>query len=193
MTANQKLPALLFSVALLLAGGCVNLEPTTDSLRSFALGPDSPLPRNDPGGSGIYLERPDIPPYAAGNRMAVRSEDGELRKLIRVLWAERMSEGLARAAAEWIALESGRPVAGFYPWPEPAANAVPVKLRFLQIIALDSGEVIVAADWKVGGANEASGRYRSSGLVWTPGQPETIVAAYNQALREIAVEIAAVL
>jgi len=181
---------LAFAVALALAG-CVNLEPTANEVRPFALGPGEALQMSEARGPTVYVERPDLPGYAQGDRMIFREEGGAFETIDGARWAEPMGEGVARALGEWIARVSDRRLAGYYPWPSGDKEATSVRIRFLQLIATRGGAVHVAASWRVKKPDGATGEgeYASREIRWTPENPETLVAALNEAFRELATAI----
>jgi uncharacterized lipoprotein YmbA len=177
-------------LCLLALASCVNLKPVPSQTRSFALGPvdTTVAPEALASGDSIYILRPQVPTYQDGSRLNYRSASGEVMSLPGARWAEPLAEGIARATSLYLAPSKEASVQGYYPWPNTSAEAVRLSLNFQRFGATESGEVKVVARWtlKKPGGKSQSGQFVSETLRWVPGQPETLVAAYNQALQALA-------
>ena len=173
---------------------CVNLKPVPSETQSFILGPVAMVPKvqNADVKEAIYIMRPQVPTYLDGSRLSYRSASGEVKTIPRARWAEPLAEGIGRAMSLYISGSSLHgPAHGYYPWPNTSSDASRLSINFQRFAATNTGEVLVVAIWslKRNDGSSASGQYTSESLKWTVGQPETMVAAYNQALRALVHEI----
>ena len=175
---------------LLALAACVNLKPVPSQTESFTLGPvdTTVTPEALASGKPIYILRPQMPTYQDGSRLNYRSASGEVTSLPGARWAEPLAEGIARATSLYLAASNQASVEGYYPWPNTSREAARLSLNFQRFGATDSGEVKVVARWtlKKPGGKSQSGQFVSETLSWVPGQPETLVAAYNRALQALA-------
>lgn len=195
MKARATLHFLLITLSGLLLGGCVNLKPTPDVTRQFALGPVgaeiAPGEAAKEGAMAVYVMRPFLPVYLDNSRIYFRSLDGEVSSLRAARWAEPLTEGIARAVALYLNARDGIDALGYYPWPEIDPGLPRLTLRFHQFEAAANGVVQVVARWTLRsqGGDVLEGTFESAKLAWTPGQPETLIAAYNEALEALVARI----
>lgn len=183
----------LFTTLLLLFGltACVNLKPVPSQTESFTLGPVGMQPQGDNqlSSEGIYIMRPQVPTYLDGSRLSYRAASGEVKNLPGARWAEPLSEGIARAMSLYL---SG-PVAveGYYPWPNTSSESSRLSLNFQRFGATNSGEVHVVVSWslKRTSGKVITGQYISDSLTWVVGQSDSLIVAYNQALKALASDV----
>ena len=180
----------------LLFAGCVNLDPVEDDLQMYALGsvedrPSAKFPENP--NEVVYIGRPDLPAYLSNALMLIRSSDGEVKQLPGVRWAEPLEEGVARALSEYIARADGPFVAGYYPWPRINRETKQIRVRFTELSFKDDGSIHVVAFWWIakGQGMIDGGLFEPRDIAWTPGQPATIVTAFNQILEQLGQSITA--
>lgn len=192
----NKLPSFLVTLTcLLVLPACVNLKPVPSQTKSYTLGPveaqvpDAAITQK----ALIYVVCPQLPTYLDSAWITYLSADGELNKLADARWAEPLAEGIARAVSLYLSGAGVGSIEGYYPWPNAASKSTRLSLNFERIGALESGAVQVVVSWtlKQSDGTSKGGRYNSDNLHWEVGQPETLVAALNSALRELADEIGA--
>jgi len=184
---------LIFPICLVWLAGCVNLKPVPSQTESFALGPvemqapDQSRQLENP----IYIVRPQVPTYLDGSRLSYRSSSGEVINMPGARWAEPLAEGIARAVSLYLSGSVHGVVEGYYPWPNTSQNASRLSLNFQRFGATESGEVQVVAQWtlKPDQGEVISGQFVSDSISWQVGDPATLVAAYNEALRTIAMDV----
>ena len=169
---------------------CVNLKPTQHVVQRYVLGPAAATPVSERSGGALYVARPELPSYLAGNQMQYRAAGGELQSLAGVRWGEPLQEGVARALSELIAAQDERSNIRFYPWPQTAAPVTTLRIQLHQFAATADGCVLLAAYWQLEGEARAQGSYVAEGLRWTPGQAASLVAGLNAGLAGLAQEIA---
>lgn len=178
------------SLALLLCHGCVNLKPAPSLTENFMLGPIdmAGTEQTQPGREGLYILRPQLPTYQEGNRLGYRLATGELQYLPHARWAEPLADGIARASAQYFGAVGLGSVEGYYPWPNTAATASRLALYFERFDATATGEVQVAVRWSLTRKDGTvdKGYFAAKDLSWQPGQADTLIAAYNQALQALA-------
>lgn len=188
-------PFLFISLCAVMLTACVNLKPVPSQSKSYILGPVDALSQDGIGADkeAIYILRPQIPTYLDSTWLSYRSDNGELNKMIEARWAEPLAEGIARAISLYLSEGGEARVEGHYPWPDASSKSSRLSLNFQRFSATESGEVNVVALWRLRDSEGTvkSGRYSSDQLVWAVGQPDTLVAAYNSALRQIAAEVGA--
>lgn len=193
---------LLLLFAAISLTSCVNLEPRPDLSRSFTLGlvdvsdVTNPLGGEPPVANSldlpaVYVMRPQIPGYIDAKRIQFRDIDGELSSVKNALWAEPLSDGIARAFAEYLADEGELHGVHFYPWPESGGEMTRVALNFFRFDASSSGAVYVSVGWTVieGDGERTSGHFERTGISWNTSAPESLVSAYNRVLQELAGEV----
>lgn len=148
-------------------------------------------PQGRRAGESVYIIRPQVPSYQVGMNLSYRLASGEVRGMPGVRWAEPLPEGIARAMSLFLFESSPGMVEGYYPWPNTSPEASHLSLYFQRFDAIESGEVQVVARWtlKRSGGETQTGQYVAEELNWVVGQPETLVAAFNQALQGLAVNI----
>jgi len=180
--------------ALLALTGCVNLKPSLSQMRSFTLGPVAVDVVEAEAGveRALYIQRPQLPTFLDGSRLSYRTASGELKYLPSARWAEPLNEGVARAVALYLGRSGLGEAPAFYPWPNTKAEAAVLTLAFERFSANESGTVQIVVNWQVSGAGWApqQTRFISESIDWEIDRPETLVAAFNQALAELAGEIA---
>lgn len=191
---TSKLPVLFIaSVFLLLLAACVNLKPVPSQTFSYALGPVELAAPSEPRteSESLYILRPQVPTYLDSDRLSYRLASGEVKNIFGARWAEPLAEGIARAMSLFLSESSPGLVEGYYPWPNTSSDASRLSLYFQRFGATDSGEVQVVVRWelKQPDGTSLSEQYNSESLTWVVGQPDTLVAAYNEALRALALEI----
>lgn len=187
---RKRLITLTTLLGLLALAGCVNLKPSPSQTESYILGPVNPVAESSAAKivEPIYILRPQVPTYQDGSRMTYRKESGEVEDMPGIRWAEPLAEGIARA----VSLYLSSPKVSYYPWPNATEEASRLSVNFQRFGATESGAVQVVAHWNLKrfGGQSLSGQFTSESLQWTPGQPETLVSAYNEALRKLALDIA---
>jgi uncharacterized lipoprotein YmbA len=170
--------------------GCINLKPVPSETESYALGPVGMVPEllGTEADMAVYIMRPQVPTYLDGKRLSYRLSTGEVKNMPGARWAEPLAEGVARAMSLYFAgSELGR-VEGYYPWPNTSVDASRLSLNFQRFGATDSGQVHVVARWslKRPDGQTVSGQYVSDSLSWSVGEAESLISAYNEALRALA-------
>lgn len=184
----RTIATLMFAATLV---SCVNLEPVEDDLKLYALGSVSDRPSTvfpDDPSDVVYIGRPDLPAYLDNNRIVVRSENGLITPLDGVRWAEPLEEGVARALSEYISRADGQFVAGYYPWPLLDRETIQVRVRFSELSFEDDGSIHVVAFWWASSQENSllkGGILEPQDIKWTPGDPATLVAAFNQILEQM--------
>jgi uncharacterized lipoprotein YmbA len=172
------------------------LKPKADTVRLFVLGSvDAVAESSTPATEAVYIARPDLPAYLDGTRLQYRHTDGEVESLRGARWAESLQEGVARALSEFIGVAQGHSTDGYYPWPKLSSATPQVRVRLLQFGATADGLIQLTANWQIEGPAGVTGHgtYLAKGLEWQPGNSQSLVAGYNQALQALAAEIAAAL
>jgi hypothetical protein len=171
--------------------GCVNLKPQQDSVKLYVLGPNEFTQPAKTSAASIYIARPNLPAYLDGKRLQYRHADGEVRSLHTARWAEPLQEGIARTLAEFLIESSDRRVSGFYPWPKQSMGDMELRVHFHKLGAMADGEIQMVAKWELLGSKaiERSGTYRSQDIQWRLGDAESLVAGFNQAIRQLALEV----
>ena len=194
MPMIRQIPAILTaSVLLLWLSACVNLKPAPSQTFNYTLGPVEAAapPQARMQAESIYILHPQVPTYLDDDRLSYRLASGEVKNMFGARWAEPLTEGIARAMSLLLS-ESGLVVVeGYYPWPNTSLEAARLSLNFQRFSATESGEVQVVARWELKQADgpTVSGQYASDSLSWTVGEPDTLIAAYNRALRALALEV----
>ncbi len=173
-------------------GGCLNLKPKVDGVKLYALGPVESVDRVAVGATSIYISRPDLPVYLDGKRLQYRLSNGEVGELSHARWAEPLEAGVARSLAEYLQSTSPRGVSGFYPWPKRTRESAELRVHFYKLGALENGDIRMVADWELHQTDRliASGMYQSTGIVWAVGNPTSLVGGLNEALQQLAAEVA---
>ena len=146
-----------------------------------------------PDSVGIYVARPDLPVYLEGTQLKYRKSDGELKSLSAARWAESLEDGLARALTEHlVAHSSDIAVSGYYPWPYLSRETPKLHIQAHQLIAYDEGGVQMEVHWHLtkSGDRIASGQFSSADLEWRMGNAASLVAATNEAIRQLSAAIA---
>ncbi|MGB0415493.1 MAG: PqiC family protein [Coraliomargarita sp.] len=175
---------------------CVNLDPVEDDLQMYALGSVSDRPETEfpeETENVVYIARPDLPAYLSNNRILIRSADGEIKHLGGIRWVEPLEEGVARALSEYISRANGQFVAGYYPWPRLDRKTPQVRVRFSELSFEDDGSIHVVAFWWESRDEEVlkGGVFEPNDIAWTPGEPATLVTAFNEILEALGNQIAA--
>jgi uncharacterized lipoprotein YmbA len=194
MPMRSKLSAVFIAAAFLLwLPACVNLKPVPSQSFSYTLGPVDVVGATEVRTTEepIYILRPQVPTYQDSGRLSYRLASGEVKNMFGARWAEPLAEGIARAMSLYLSESSPARVEGYYPWPNTAPEASRLSLHFQRFGATDAGEVQVVVRWtlKQSGGKTVIGQYASESLNWTVGQSDTLVAAYNEALRALAQEV----
>lgn len=194
MTALNRIwrPALCVVAAVIL-GGCVNLDPKPDRVQLFTLGPvgQAPaIPADD--ARRIFIARPNLPEFLESKYLHFRNDDGRLQRLSDARWAEPIEDSVARAIAELLARDGTLRPTGFYPWPEPTEPTAIVALSVHRMDATEDGLLFADISWRLKAPSgpPAAGRIRPEPIRWTPGDPASLVAAWNGALRQVAQRLA---
>jgi len=174
---------------------CVNLKPVPSETESYTLGPVVAVPTMQGSNSSetIYIMRPQVPTYLDGSRLSYRSASGEVKSMPGARWAEPLAEGIARALSLYLSGSSLGVVEGYYPWPNTSPAASRLSLHFQRFGATDSGDVQVLVRWslKRAGGQTISGQYLPQSLNWSVGEADSLIKAYNEALRALSREIEA--
>lgn len=194
MQIQRKIsPVLTLAVFLIGLPACVNLKPTPSQSFSYTLGPveQAAVPDSVAGAAAIYILRPQVPTYLESDRLSYRLASGEVKHLFGARWAEPLAEGIARAMSLYLAESGFVAGAAYYPWPNTVADASQLALYFQRFGATASGEVQIVARWEFRTADGRTidGLYVSDSLAWSVDAPDSLVAAYNQALRALVREI----
>lgn len=180
-------------LCLVLLTACVNLKPTPFEAQSFTLGPVEmeAMEQVAVASEPIYIIRPQVPTYLDSTRLSYRLASGEVKNMPGTRWAEPLAEGIARAMSLYLSETSLGPVEGYYPWPNSSTKALRLSLEFQRFGATETGEVQVVVRWtlKRSAGQTKSGLFVLGTLSWDAGQPDALVAAYNQALKALALEI----
>ncbi|MEO0510261.1 MAG: ABC-type transport auxiliary lipoprotein family protein [Verrucomicrobiota bacterium] len=184
----------LIALGASLSTSCVNLEPSPDMTKLYTLGPVSSFEGSEDSGDKkrIYISRPNLPVYLSGSQLAYREADGELKALGSARWAEPIEEGLSRALAEFIAAEaSDIDVYGYYPWVYPSRDIPKIKLHVYQLSAYIDGRVVLEARWEISSSDSesVSGLFRATDLGWSKGDASSLVAAWNEGIRQLAIAV----
>lgn len=190
---QKILPSFLPLLCLFGLSACVNLKPVPSVTESFILGPVDMVGRSNTlmEGKPVFIARPQLPTYLEDSRLSYRSANGEVRNIAAARWAEPLAEGIARAMSLYLGASEQIAVKGYYPWPNTATDAARLSLNFQRFGATDSGEVQVVTRWtlKQAGGVSKNAQFVSEALVWQTGEPESLIAAYNKALKALALEI----
>lgn len=194
MPMIRQIPAVFIaSVFLLWLPACVNFKPVPTQTFNYTLGPVEVATPSKAGtqGESIYILRPQVPTYLDDDRLSYRLASGEVKNMFGARWAEPLAEGIARAMSLYLSESGLARVEGYYPWPNTSLEAYRLSLNFQRFGATESGEVQVVVRWELKQVDGRSvdGQYVSDALSWTVGQPDTLIAAYNQALRALAQEM----
>ena len=194
MPMLRKISAVCIAAVFLLGlPACVNLKPAPSQAFSYTLGPvdGAALPQPEAQAQAIYILRPQVPTYLDDDRLSYRLASGEVINLFGARWAEPLAEGIARAMSLLISESRLAVVEGYYPWPNTSPEAARLSLNFQRFGATESGQVQVVARWELKQADGkiVDGQYVSDSLGWVVGEPDTLIAAYNQALRALAQEV----
>lgn len=172
---------------------CVNLKPKADTVRMFVLGSvDAVAEPSAQSPGAVYIARPDLPAYLDGSRLQYRHADGEIQSLRGARWAEPLQEGVARALSEFIGGAQGHSTDGYYPWPKLSTATPQVRVRLLKFGATADGRIQLAANWQIEGPGGVvcQSSYVADQFEWQLGDPQSLVAGLNQALKALAAEIA---
>lgn len=173
---------------------CVNLKPVPSQTKSYTLGPVEAVARTEVGATTetIFILPPQVPTYLDSARLTYRSANGEVKNMLGARWAEPLGEGIARAMSLFLAETAPGMVEGHYPWPNTSPEASRLAIYFQRFGATDSGRVHVVARWEIKRADGGlvQGDYVSESAKWQVGEPDSLVAAYNEALNGLAREIA---
>lgn len=87
---------------LLLASGCINLDPPADPTRYFIM--NGPEVTADQPGYAVDVKPVTVEPYLESPRMVVRLDDNELRFSDVNRWSEPLGENLRSVLSEHLAL-----------------------------------------------------------------------------------------
>ena len=186
--------ALLAVFFLVSFSGCVNLQPTEDVTRHYALGAASGSLSLSPtvAQPALYIARPNLPSYLEGPNLQFRSGDGAVRSLGSARWVEPLDQGVARALGE-LMLESGSVVVrGYYPWPAASRKTPQLKVDLYRFGARADGAIELSARWQIvagDGTVERQGQFSAEGLQWRVGDSASLVAGLNQALVQLVAEM----
>ena len=197
---KTKLTLIALSIGGVLLTSCVNLKPVVPKSQNYTLGPVEiqavdqvdQLEQGTAVSEAIFITRPHVPTYLDSGRLVYLAESGEVKQVPVARWAEPMVEGIARATALYLNESTGLgTVVGYYPWPNSNVDAIRLTLNFLRFSATETGEVHVVARWtlKHSTGEIKSGLFSTEELRWTVAEPESLVAAYNDALKALAVEV----
>lgn len=191
-------PKILLLIALSFAGAflssCVNLKPVASITQSYALGPveSQSTRQNTARSESIFIRRPHVPTYIDSRRLVYRAVNGEVKEVPGARWAEPIVEGIARASSLFLNEATGHDtVEGYYPWPNADKDASQLSIEFMRFSATEAGEVQVVARWTL---ERASGEtksklFSSKELEWKAAEPESLIAAYNTALKDLVEEV----
>lgn len=172
---------------------CVNLKPAPSQAESYTLGPVEMQAREkaEAGDESIYILRPQLPTYLDDTRVSYRSVSGEVKNMLGARWAEPLAEGIARTMSLYLSGSSLGAVEGYYPWPNTSPEAARLSLYFQRFGASESGDVQVLVRWtlKKSNGDSKTGEFAPDAITWQVGQPATLVAAYNSALKALAIHI----
>lgn len=172
---------------------CVNLKPTPSVTESFILGPVELVDQSASltKGKPIYITRPQLPTYLDDRHLSYRSVSGKVMSIPTARWAEPLPEGIARAMSLYLSASEKITVEGYYPWPNTAPGGNRLSLNFQRFGATDTGEVQVLVRWVLQqpGGESRKGQFVSKAIRWQNGQPDALVAAYNEALQALALEL----
>lgn len=176
---------------------CVNLKPTPHSVKRYVLGPLTAVAEQPAStGGDLYIARPELPSYLAGNRIQYRDAGGELQSLSAAHWGEPLKDGIPRALSELVARQGCDLRLRFYPWTKSSRPASVLRVQFHQFGATADGRVQVVASWQLetnaGGVTQR-GHYVAENLSWSPGQAASLVAGLNEGLALLAQQIVAAL
>lgn len=176
-----------------LCSGCVNLKPTADVTKQYALGSEAgALMLTTEPESVLYIARPNLPGYIEGLHLQYRSANSEVISLSKARWIEPLDQGIARTIGELL-LESGKhTVSGYYPWPQKNRNAAQLKVNFFRFGGSADGQIELSAYWELVGADgevENQGLFTAKGIEWQVGDAESLVAGLNQALVELVLDV----
>lgn len=188
------LPAVLIAAAFVLwLPACVNLKPKPSLTKSYTLGPVEAAAVEEVRllTEPIYIFHPQVPTYLDNPRLSYRLASGEVIYMHSARWAEPLAEGLARAMSLLFTEFSPGQAVEHYPWPNSVPEASRISLNFQRFGATATGEVQVVVHWEFRrpDGNIVKGQFASEGLSWVVGDPDSLVQAYNQALRALTLEL----
>ncbi len=184
---------LLLTVLLILSSGCGGLTPVKDFSVHHVLDPlvpDRPLRSASPA---IAINRPSIPSYLDRQQLVTRS-GGELMISNTDLWAEPLNAALSRVLASNLSRLTGsmniQPVENFTALEYTSL----LEIRIAQFEPDSAGRMILQGTWKlqpITGHETSSHFFRVEVLIGLPSSAATRVTAMNQALENLARQIAA--
>lgn len=178
----------LLIVACWLSGlvGCLNLKPTADPVKLYALGDAAVVLAENQAEGSVYVARPNLPSYLEGQYLKYRSAEGEVGRLQYARWVEPLPQGIARVLAEHLLAGGVAAVSGYYPWPRASSAASQLKVDLYRFEANAAGSIEIAAKWQLVGRDgsiQSSGHFSSDVVRWEVGDAGGMIEGMNQALQ----------
>ena len=202
MKAIQGIFSAVMVAVLWFLAGCVNLEPTRDTVRWHLLQPAVEIDSEEsPEASeerAWFVRSVRLPDYLQGNRMLYYSKERGVVYAERNFWAEPFADGVGRFFASELAQTTGQMVA-YHPVSRKSSGEVGVLLSFSRLDPVEGKGLVVdvmveqsfpAQDSSRDGNRERQ-RYR---FVYGDGdyaEASRIVADIEAALTELARRVAA--
>jgi uncharacterized lipoprotein YmbA len=157
----------------------------------FVLGTQGgpPQPAN-PGAVKVYVHKAELPAYLARQNLA-STEGDNVRYSPKGLWAAPLDEAIPLAVAANLS-RAGIPAAGFQPTQRPPAHTLDVIIRFTHFEGRQTGNVMVAGNWRIvssTGATLATDSFSIRRSPWKPAGDARLVALLSEAVLKLSLQI----
>jgi cholesterol transport system auxiliary component len=139
----------------------------------------------------IGVEKIHLPEYLFKREIAVARSSHEIHFLPGVDWGEDMDEGLTRRLIAYLQKRFAKPDVFAYPWGMDRQPAIKIRVDITRFIALD-GKVHLDANWYIEDMKKGKKRAKLFSVSVPAGSdPESIVAAMDQAFTQLEASVAA--
>jgi uncharacterized lipoprotein YmbA len=146
-------PSAALAALLLLSAGCSLLEPKADLTQFYVLRAPAPaaagVARPEAGGPAIRIGPGTIAGYLEVMPLVIQDGPNRLRRLDQHHWAEPLSEGIARALGESLALKVPGAAVTRYPDPAPGAASFEVRYTVNRFEGALDGAVTLDVAWQL--------------------------------------------
>ena len=133
--------ALVFFLA-----ACAAREPLP---QFYLLTPTGPASGRSHGGPNVYVERVQVPAYLAKNSLVMVRGGNQVAYAGSARWAEPLDQGVARMVAEGLNRVARVQATSFTPGSPPGDYAYSVEIQLQRFEGTDTGEVVLAARYRV--------------------------------------------
>lgn len=189
MKLNQKIIKLSSVFVTLFLLACSSMTGTAGKQEYFVLGNSQAAKFSTISGEPkISIARVRLPDYLNQRALVKRGEDGKIHTLSQQFWAEKLAQSMPKSLAKELAVRLRKPVE-VHPLPPGISVDTTVEVDVAEFLG-DDGQLVLQAAYRLVTPKKLKSYQFSTAITLSDSSTMALVNGYQQAVEQLATDIA---